>query len=254
MSKSLSVVITGGASGIGAATARQIVRQGGHVGLIDINLEAAERLAKELGPKAMAAKASVTEENELRTAHARFASRLPAINGLVTAGAMQPTRTPIEDLPAEEFDRVLHSHVTGTLMPCKVFGGEMARRGNGSIVNLASVLAYRPGPVLAYGAGKSGVVSLTEALSVHWAMKGVRVNAVAPGWTETPFIAQRKAQWDAIRNANPSGRLLQPEEIAEVICFLLSPAASGVTGTTIPVDAGYLAGSGWGPYGGFPAT
>jgi len=87
---------------------------------------------------------------------------------------------------------------------------------------------------------------------VHWAGKGVRVNAVAPGWTETPFISQRKAQWDAIRNANPSGRLLQPEEIAEVICFLLSPAASGITGATIPVDAGFLAGSGWAPYGGFP--
>jgi len=252
MSTRQVVIITGGASGIGAAAARQIVKSGGCVGLIDINLEAAEKLARELGASAMAAKANVTDEGEIAAACAAFAKKFSAPTGLVTAGAMQPTRTPIEDLPAEEFDRVLLSHVTGTLVPCKVVGSGMAKRGAGAIVTLASVLAYRPGPVLAYGAGKSGVVSLTEALAVHWARKGVRVNAVAPGWTETPFIAQRKAQWDAIRNANPAGRLLQPEEIAEVICFLLSPAASGVTGATIPVDAGYLAGSGWGPYGGFP--
>jgi NAD(P)-dependent dehydrogenase (short-subunit alcohol dehydrogenase family) len=128
----------------------------------------------------------------------------------------------------------------------------MAERRQGAIVNLASVLAYRSGPVLAYGAGKAGVVSLTEALAVHWARKGVRVNAVAPGWTETPFISQRREGLDRVRAAVPMGRLLQPGEIAEVICFLLSPAASAVTGSTVPCDGGFLAGSGWAPFGGLP--
>jgi NAD(P)-dependent dehydrogenase (short-subunit alcohol dehydrogenase family) len=96
------------------------------------------------------------------------------------------------------------------------------------------------------------VVSLTESLAVHRGRKGVRVNAVAPGWTETPFIQHRREMFDGIAAANAMGRLLQPEEIGEVIHFLLSPAASAITGTTVVCDAGYLAASGWAPYGGPP--
>lgn len=185
-------------------------------------------------------------------AHAGASAQLPTLTGLVNSAAAMPAATAIEALEPGEFDRVLHSHVTGTFVPCRVVGSAMAERGNGAIVNLASVLAFRAGPVLAYGAGKAGVVSLTEALAVHWAKKGVRVNAVAPGWTETPFISQRRDAFDRIRAATPMGRLLQPEEIAEVIYFLLSPAASGMTGSTVACDAGFLAGSGWAPYGGLP--
>lgn len=248
----LSVFITGGASGIGAAAARRIVRDGGHVAIADLNLSAAEALAGQIGANAIALKADTLDEAEVRKAFAEAERALPPINGLVNSAAAQPTATPIENLEPEEFDRVLNSHVTGTLIPCRVVGAAMAARGKGAIVNLASVLAFRSGPVLAYGAGKAGVVSLTESLAVHWGRKGVRVNAVAPGWTETPFIQHRREMFDRIAAANAMGRLLQPEEIGEVIHFLLSPAASAITGTTIVCDGGYLAASGWAPYGGLP--
>lgn len=247
-----TIVITGGASGIGAATARQLAAGGAHIGLIDLDLDRAEALAGEIGAKAMAVWADTTSEPAVRAAHDKIAGRLPPITGLVNSAAAMPSALPIEELEPSEFDRVLLSHVTGTYIPCRVFGAAMAARGKGAIVNLASVLAFRPGPVLAYGAGKSGVVSLTEALAVHWATKGVRVNAVAPGWTQTPFISRRRAAFDTITAHVPMGRLLQPSEIAEVICFLLSPAASGMTGATIPCDGGYMAAAGWGPYGGLP--
>lgn len=248
----LSVIISGGASGIGAATARRVVREGGHVGLIDVNVAGAEQLAGELGPNVAVASADTTNESQVRAAHEALSARLPPINGLVNCAAITPTAAPIEDLPPEAFDRVLLSHVTGTFIPCRIIGGAMAKRAKGSIVNLASVLAYRSGPVLAYGAGKAGVVSLTEALAVHWAKKGVRVNAVAPGWTETPFIDRRRRDFETIRAATPMGRLLQPSEVAEAIHFLLSDAASAITGATIPCDGGYLAGGAWAAYGGFP--
>jgi NAD(P)-dependent dehydrogenase (short-subunit alcohol dehydrogenase family) len=248
------VIVTGGASGIGLATAEAVVKAGGHVALLDMDGEAASEQARQFGDKAIGLAADVTSEAALIAARTRIEAELPPVTGLVNCAAALPTADAIEDLDPAAFDRILLSHVSGTLLPCRVFGGPMAERRRGAIVNLASVLAYRPGPILAYGAGKAGVVNLTESLATHWAKKGVRVNAVAPGWTDTPFISRRKAMFDTIRAAVPMGRLLEPSEIAAVILFLLSPAASAVTGTTIPCDGGYLAGAGWGPYGGFPKS
>lgn len=248
----LSVFITGGASGIGAAAARRIVRDGGHVAIVDLNIDNAKALADELGSRSIALQANTLSEEDVRAAHAAAASAMPPINGLVNSAAAQPTGVPIEALSPAEFDRVLNSHVTGTMIPCKIVGAAMAERGRGAIVNLASVLAYRSGPVLAYGAGKAAIVSLTEALAVHWGKKGVRVTAVAPGWTETPFIQHRRDMFERIAQSNAMGRLLQPDEIGEVIHFLLSPAASAITGTTVVCDGGYLAASGWNPFGGPP--
>lgn len=250
----LSVIVTGGASGIGAATARKIVAAGGHVGILDLNAEAAVALAGELGPNAVADSADILDEEAVGAAHDRLASALPPITGLVNSAASTTQAHRIEDFPAAEFERILLSHTRGTYVPCRVIGSAMAKRGQGSIVNLASVLSFRSGPVLGYTVGKAGVVNLTETLAVQWAKSGVRVNAVAPGWTDTPFIRKPGRDFSHVTNAMPIGRLLRPEEIAEVIYFLLSPSASAVTGVTIPCDGGYLAGTGWGPFGGVPKT
>jgi len=259
MSNSISkAVITGGASGIGAATARRLVAAGGYVGILDLNLDAANRLADELGTRAIAVSADVQDEGSLAEAVTQIEHAIGAINGLVCCAGIPQVPTPIEDWPTREFRRIVDSHLVGTYATCRVAGSKMAAGEGGAIVNLASVVAVHPGPVLAYSAAKAGIASLTQNLAVHWATRGVRVNAVAPGWTDTPFLRpkERKGERDLtpILGATPMRRLMQPEEIAEVIAFLLSPKASGITGVVLPCDGGVLAGAGWLPFGGFGAT
>lgn len=252
----LCVVVTGGASGIGAATTKKIVAQGGYVAIMDINIAAARGLAQQFHGKVLAFQADALNEADVIAAHKLATSTLPPITGLVNCAGMPQVPRPIEDYPVEDWSRVVDSHLKTTYISCRVMGSAMASRGCGAIVNLASVLAFRSGPVLAYGPAKAGVVNLTEALAVQWAGQGMRVNAVAPGWTDTPFLrpADRQGERDLrpIVKATPIGRLMQPEEIAEVIWFLLSPQSSAVTGATIPCDGGIIAASGWAPYGGIP--
>ena len=250
-----SVVITGGASGIGAALARRVIDEQGYVGIIDINRERIDACVRELGERATGYQADVSDFDALTQVHEELTARMPIINGLVNCAGAPPIPTPIEDQSVADWERVLDSHIKTTYVSCKVFGSAMAKRGHGAIVNTSSVLAFRSGPVLDYGPGKAGIVSLTQSLAVHWAAKGLRVNAVAPGFTDTPFLrpAERKGERDLtpIMNSTPMKRVLQPAEIANAIFFLLSAQASAITGVTLPCDGGMIAGSGWAPYGGF---
>ncbi len=249
-------IITGGASGIGAATARRIVAGGGRVGILDLNVQAAQGLADELGAQACCAPGNVLDEAGLARAADLVEGKIGEANALVCCAGIPQVPKPIEDWPAEEFRRIVDSHLTGTYISCRMIGRRIAARANGgAIVNISSVVGIHPGPVLAYGPAKAAVSALTQALAVHWAAQGVRVNAVAPGWTNTPFLRPKERQGERdftpILKATPMGRLMEPGEIAEVIHFLLSPAASGVTGAIVPCDGGVLAGAGWLPYGGF---
>jgi NAD(P)-dependent dehydrogenase (short-subunit alcohol dehydrogenase family) len=254
--RDLSVIVTGGASGIGAAVCRRVVAAGGHVAVLDVNAEAAASLSEELGGSSLAATADVLDEDTLTAVKEAITGKLPPVTGLVNCAGIAQIPKSIEDYPVADWARVVDSHLKGTYISCRVFGSAMATRGHGSIVNVASVLSFRPGPVLAYGPAKAAIVNLTQALAVHWASSGVRVNAVAPGWTDTPFLKpkERAGERDLtpILRATPLGRLLKAHEIAEVIYFLLSPASAAVVGATIPCDGGVMAGSGWAPYGGFP--
>lgn len=250
------VVVTGGASGIGAAVAKKVIDAQGYVGILDLHADRLHACIAALGHRAVGVPVDVGNVDAMTQAHQTLMERLPPIDGLVNCAGAPPVPTPIETQSVAEWERILDSHVKTTYVSCKVIGSAMAQRGRGAIVNTASVLAFRPGPVLDYGPGKSAIVSLTQSLAVHWAAKGIRVNAVAPGWTDTPFLRppERGEQRDLtpILRATPMGRVLQPSEIANVIQFLLSDAASAVTGVTLPCDGGVIAGSGWAPYGGFP--
>ena len=254
----LSVLITGGASGIGAATAERVLASGGWAVIVDVNRDAMQALANGLGERVILAECDALDEDRLSRALQECEQRIPPINGLVTCAGIPPVPRKIEDTSTAEFCRLVDSHLKGTFIACRVVGGAIAARGGGAVVNLASVLSFRPGPVLGYGAAKAGVINLTEALAVQWASKNVRVNAVAPGWTDTPFLKPKERgghrDLTPILRATPMGRLMQPSEIAQVIFFLLSPAASAVTGATIPCDGGVIAGSGWQPYGGWPES
>lgn len=252
------VIVTGGASGIGAAVSRRVVAAGGYAAILDLNVDAAESLARELGPRAIAWRASVLDERELEGLKDEMARKLPPVTGLVNCAGIAQVPKAIEDYAVDDWSRIVDSHLKGTYIACRVFGSAMAARGQGAVVNVASVLSFRPGPVLAYGPAKAAIVNLTQALAVQWASRGVRVNAVAPGWTDTPFLKPKERagerDYTPILRATPLGRLMKPAEVAEVIYFLLSPSSAIVVGATIPCDGGVIAGSGWAPYGGFPAT
>ena len=252
------VVILGGGSGIGAATARRLAGEGAAIVLLDRDEDAARRVAGEIGGRSLFIGLDALDEAAMQAAARRVEeSGLPPVDGLVASAGIAQPPTPVEDFDADAFDRVLDSHVRTSYTAARAFGGGMAARGRGAVVLLASVLAFRPGPVFAYGAGKAALVSLTQSLAVHWAAKGVRVNAVAPGWTDTPLLQRPNRDGSArdfspILESTPQGRLLRPDEIAAVIRFLLSSESSAVTGATLPADGGVIAGSGWAPYGGFP--
>ncbi len=236
--------------------AYRIVQAGGRVGILDLNETAGRALARKLGNACTFSLADATDEVSLASA-LNFVEDAwgVAANALVCCAGIAQVPCAIEDWPTAQFKRIIDSHLTGTYASCRVIGSRIAAaKQGGVIVNISSVVGIHPGPMLAYGPAKAAVASLTQVLATHWAHAGVRVNAVAPGWTDTPFLQpkERQGQRDLapILDATPMNRLMQPEEIAEVIYFLLSPSASGMTGAIVPCDGGVLAGAGWAPFGG----
>jgi NAD(P)-dependent dehydrogenase (short-subunit alcohol dehydrogenase family) len=252
----LSIVVTGGASGIGAAVCKSLYEQGAVIGIIDIDVNAGESLCRALGDRAFFSAGDVGSENSVQAAFSELESFMPPVNGCVTSAGVMPTRDPIEKMPVEDFRRVMDNHISGTFITCKIVGTSMMKSGGGSIVTLSSVLALRPGPVLGYGAGKAAIINLTQSLAVQWGKKNIRVNAVCPGWVDTPFIRkQEEAGRDLspITNMTPMGRMARPDEIANVAEFLLSDASSAVTGSALVVDCGITLAGGYLPYGDLPS-
>jgi NAD(P)-dependent dehydrogenase (short-subunit alcohol dehydrogenase family) len=246
------VVVTGGASGIGAASARAFAHRGAKVVVADRDEAAAAGMAAEIGGLAVAL--DVAEEDSVAEAASRVASEAGPVDVLVnSAGVLQRTLPP-DRLSMKEWDRVARIDLRGTYLCCAVFGSAMAGRGSGAIVNIASVAGMRSGPLHSYGPAKAGVISLGECLAAEWGRQGVRVNTVSPGFTVTPAL-QRGIDTQTLDEATMSeatalGRLVRAEEIAQAVLFLASPAASGVTGVNLPVDCGYLVATPWASYGG----
>lgn len=245
-------VITGGASGIGAACARFIARRSGKVVIADKNISAARVVADEIGAHAI--EIDVADEHAVRQVEQEINQAYGAVTILVNcAGVLQRTLPP-DQLTMKEWDLVNQVDLRGTYLCCAIFGSEMVARGKGAIVNIASVAGMRSGPLHAYGPAKAGVINLTECLAAEWGPRGVRVNAVSPGFTMTPAldrgIGKKMMSVDAMAQSSAMGRLIEPEEIAAAVGFLASDLASGITGVNLPVDAGYLVATPWISYGG----
>ena len=245
-------VVTGGASGIGAACVRAFVAAGARVVVADRNFARAQALATEQG--ATAIELDVAEDEAVERAAAELEERVGPVSVLVnSAGVLQRTLPP-EELTLKEWDFVARVDLRGTYVCCAAFGKRMAARRAGAIVNIASVAGMRSGPLHSYGPAKAGVISLTECLAAEWGPKGVRVNAVSPGFTHTPAL-DRGMQTRTLDAATMSeytalGRLIRPEEIAAAVAFLSSDLASAITGVNLPVDAGCLVATAWASYGG----
>lgn len=246
-------VVTGGASGIGQAVAARLKRDGARVIILDRDEAALTRAAAELG--AMPLVLDVTDKAASASAVERIEAEHGPIAVLVTAaGILDPPRPP-ERISEQAWEHTFAVNVEGTRIACQIVGARMAARGQGSIVTVASIAAFEPGPLVIYGPAKAAVVALTKALAGAWGRRGVRVNAVAPGYVRTPALERGLAlgilDERRLTASTALGRLTTADEVADAIAFLASDAAAAITGIVVPVDAGHLLAGGWEPHGGF---
>ena len=245
-------VVTGGASGIGAACVRTLAARGARLVVADMNAEAAAKLAAEVGGVAMAV--DVRDAGAIQDLADRTEREVgPAAILVTSAGIVQPPLPP-EDLPLELYDNVVAVNLRGTYLTARAFAAYMLKRRSGAIVTISSVTAERSTPLHAYAPTKAAVTNLTMGLAAEWGRAGIRVNAVEPGYTRTPALQDqidRGYRDPTLLEENSAlGRMVEPEEIAKAVAFLVSDEASAITGIALPVDAGYFCAGSWHPYGG----
>lgn len=237
--------ITGGGSGIGAATARELAARGWRIAIFDRDGEAAERVAMQIGQDAAQAYiGDVTDPQSFERALDDMVERWGGIDDLVNnAGTWD--HDPLLDLSLERWQRVL---AVNLLAPLEISNAAVRRMMPGSaIVNVSSVLGQVSAPTRGpYCVSKSALISLTKIQAIEWAERGIRVNAIAPGYIMNPTTLELAASGSfdptAINRRTPMGRMGSEQEVAEGIAFLLAPSAAGyVTGHTLEVNGGWTA-------------
>lgn len=244
------VLVSGGASGIGAATARLVLREGGRAAIADRDVDKGSALARELGASALFLPLDVTQESDWLKAVTTTVATFGGLHGLLNAAGVGAGGD-IERCTLEEYRRVNDINSLGTFLGCKAAIAAMRQSGGGSIVNISSVLGLRGASyAVAYCASKGAVRLLTKHVALHCAqMKyNIRCNSVHPGYIETPMIAARLSQsvdnmtgrqW--LEELHPLGRLGHADEVANMILFLLSDESSFSTGVEFVCDGGLTA-------------
>ena len=245
-----TIVVVGAGSGIGEAVAIGAAQQGGHIICLDLNADSAAATAAaiaKVGGSADAAAVDVTDLTSVRDAIVNSLHRRPSFDGVVCTPAIN-VRKPILHYTGEEFDRVVNVNLKGSFNVLQTAGQLMTLQGHGSFVLFSSIrsIVTEPGQSV-YSMTKAGIVQLVRTAATEWGEKGVRVNAIGPGVIETPLTAPIKAQPDwykAYADKTPMKRWAKAEEMAGPTVFLLSDAASYVTGTILFADGGWLANDG----------
>ena len=241
----IMAVVTGGASGIGAATVRLLSDAGATVAVLDRDIDGARSVADGV-EGAFAIGCDVADEASVDGAIAAVCER--AVPGVLVNCAGIAIRDAATAHPLTSWNKVVDVNLTGSFLTSRAVARAMMEAGSGgSIVQTASIMGLSGGgvyPNVSYQTTKGALVNMTRALAVEWAPAGIRVNAVAPTYVRTPFIKALLDQPDVmakIYDMTPLRRLAEPEEVAAAILFLASPAAGMVTGHTLPVDGGFLA-------------
>ena len=245
-------LVTGGASGIGLATAEILAARKWRVVIADRDAARAEAEATRIG--AALAPFDVADEAATRAALDEIEAGIGPVAALfANAGLIQPGGRP-EQQPMAEFDRIVAVNLRGVYVSCLEAGQRMARRGAGGIVITGSVAGMRNAPLHAYAPAKAAVIHLGAGLAAEWGRSGVRVNTVSPGFVATPPIqaAIDRGQRDPahLNAAAALGRMVEAAEIGCAVAFLLSDDASAITGINLPVDCGWLAGAHLGTWDG----
>ncbi|MDF1794261.1 MAG: SDR family NAD(P)-dependent oxidoreductase [Thalassobaculaceae bacterium] len=248
-------VITGGASGIGRATAEVLAEQGDIVVIADRDAEGAIRAAEELkvaGVTAHALALDVADDQGVEDFFDRVESEIGPVGAVVHAAGILQNAMTTERMDRAEADRIMDVNYRGTWSVNVAACRRMKARQAGAIVNLASINSFAALPIPSYNVSKVAVKALTEILAVEYGVHGIRVNAVGPTYTITPAIQARidsgHRDPEAIRDSGALKILVRPRNIAEPIAFLLSDAAAAITGVTLPVDAGWAANTTYSSY------
>jgi 3-oxoacyl-[acyl-carrier protein] reductase len=239
--------ITGAASGIGAAVCRHLAAAGVAIAAADANAEGLEILRAELEPLVPVhiGTVDVRDEPALQEFVAKTEQNLGPITDVVPCAGLARSG-PAEEMSVEDWDLVLDINLKGTFLTCKAAARAMLPRNAGAIVCIASItgLGGQPGRAN-YAASKWGLIGLVKSLATEWSLYGLRINAVAPNGVDTPMLTRGVPEHfreDVMLDRTPMGRFARVEEIAQTIGFLLSDAASYVTGAVLEVDGGLSAG------------
>ncbi len=242
-------VVTGGGQGIGAACARALGEAGAIVIVADFmpdRVEASVAELKKLGIKAHGSRMDVTKSNEVDAAAAQIVKAHGRVDILVNNAGVAKSDVKAEDTTDAHWRHHMDVNVDGLFWCCRAFGRQMLAQGKGSIVNIGSMSGFivnKPQPQSFYNASKAAVHHLTRSLAAEWGARGVRVNAVAPTYIETPLttfgINESPEMYKVWLEMTPMGRVGQPDEIASVVHFLASDAASLMTGSIVLADGGY---------------
>ncbi len=238
------VVVTGGSSGIGLKTARQLVEAGAEVCLVARREEALARAVADIGGSAWSHACDVSDESGVAGLKDALAVRWDALEGLVNSAGIAPMAT-LEDTDPETWDAAFSVNVRGPYLLCRSLLDLLATGASPAVVNVSSTLAERAIPgMAAYNSSKAALNQLTRSIALEWA-PAIRVNAVMPAVVDTPIQSSRGITPDQVRDMgrmHPLGRVGRPGDVADLIVFLLSERASWMTGAVVPIDGGMMAG------------
>ncbi len=242
MLKEKVAIVTGGCSGIGLATAKKIIQNGGLVAVVDKN-EEIDQIVSQLGSNVLGIKCDVSNEEEVKRCVQSVVEHYGHIDYLVANAGIGGGASKPHEVSLEEWNKVVSVNQTGIFLMNKYVIAEMLKSGSGSIVNTSSMYGLVGSTTsFAYSATKGAINQMTRSLALTYARDHIRVNAIAPGYVDTPILSQVPQDIkDVMANQLPIGRLGEAEEIASLICYLLSGEASFITGAIVPIDGGYTA-------------
>lgn len=236
-----TVVITGGTSGIGLATADLFLKNGWNAALIGRDAEKGADVEEQLGQKYSPAQvafvqADISKAVDVKKAQQTILKKFTTVDALVNNAGIV-IHGELHETSEQDWDRIFAVDVKGTYLVSKAFLPTMINQNHGSIVNISSVSGMAGDrAMVAYNAAKGAIINMTRAMAIDYGKNNIRVNVVAPGPTNTPLFHQDKQKF---AQNSPLNRIVEPEEVAAAIYFVASPAASAITGETIPVTAGF---------------
>lgn len=241
MFKEKVAVVTGGASGIGLATTKKLLIEGANVIILDLKMD--EEIINSLGENILYLKCDVSNEENVKNCIEEIIKKFDHIDYLVANAGIGGSASKPHEVSMDEWNKVISVNQTGIFLLNKYVINEMLKGGKGAVVNTSSMYGLVGSTTsFAYSASKGAINQMTRSLALTYARDNIRVNAIAPGYVDTPILSMVPDNIkEAMGNELPIGRLGKDTEIANLICYLLSDDASFITGAIIPIDGGFTA-------------